>query len=248
MSTSTPGHYTRHYKSSSAAFVAGFKAPFGTVFVLVMTGTFIGIGALAHGYGFSAWWLTISTVVVWAGPAQIILIAALGSGGSMIDAAIAVTLSGVRLFPMVVSVLPLLRGKGARTLDLLLPSHFMAVTTWVESLRLLPALPPDQRIPFCNGMGSGYMATSVVAGLVGFYLAAGLPPLAAGGLLFLTPMAFLCMTARGARQLLDRLALALGLAIEPTLAHYHIGLDLMWTGVGAGSFAYLVHRLREATR
>ncbi len=244
MSTAAPGRYN----GSAAAFVGGLKAPFGTVFVLVMAGTFIGIGALAHGYGFSVWWLTVSTVVVWAGPAQIILIAALGSGGSMIDAAIAVSLSGVRLFPMVVSVLPLLRGKNTRTRDLLLPSHFMAVTTWVESLRLLPQLPQEQRVPFCNGMGFGYMATSVVAGLAGFYLAAGLPPLAAGGLLFLTPMAFLCMTTRGARALLERLALALGLAVEPTLTHFHVGLDLMWTGVGAGSFAYLVHRLREASR
>ena len=238
----------RHYQSSSAAFVGGVKAALTSVFVLVMTGTFIGIGALAHGYGFSASWLTVSTVVVWAGPAQIILIAALGSGGSMIDAAIAVSLSGVRLFPMVVSVLPLLRGKGTRTVDLLLPSHFMAVTTWMELLRLLPHLPRDERIPFCNGMGSGYMATSVVAGLVGFHLAASLPPLFAGGLLFITPMAFLCMTTRGARALLERLALVLGLAIEPILTHFHVGLDLMWTGVGAGSFAYLVHRIREASR
>ena len=244
MSTAAP----MHYKSSSAAFVGGMKAALSSVFVLVMTGTFIGIGALAHGYGFSALWLTVSTVVVWAGPAQIILIAALGSGGSMIDAAIAVSLSGVRLFPMVVSVLPLLRGKGTRTVDLLLPSHFMAVTTWMESLRLLPHLPRDERIRFCNGMGSGYMAASVVAGLVGFYLAASLPPLFAGGLLFITPMAFLCMTTRGAQALLERLALVLGLAIEPILTHFHVSLDLMWTGVGAGTFAYLVHRIREASR
>ncbi len=245
MSTATA---PARYASPSAAFVGGYKTAFSTVFVLVMTGTFVGIGALAHGYGFSVWWLTLSTLVVWAGPAQIILIAALGSGGSMIDAAIAVSLSGVRLFPMVVSVLPLLRGKGTRTIDLLLPSHFIAVTTWVESLRLLPGLPHEQRIAFSNGMGSGYLTASVVSGLAGFYLAARLPPLAAGALLFLTPLAFLCMTTRGARHLLERLALVLGLAVEPVLTHFHIGLDLMWTGVGAGSFAYLVHRLREASR
>ncbi|HZD91036.1 MAG TPA: branched-chain amino acid ABC transporter permease, partial [Pseudolabrys sp.] len=158
------------------------------------------------------------------------------------------SLSGVRLFPMVVSVLPLLRGKSTHTRDLLLPSHFMSVTTWVESLRLLPALPRARRIAFCNGLGAGYMATGVVAGLVGFYLAASLPMALAAGLLFITPLAFLCTTARAARALRDWLALGLGLAIEPVLTHFHVGLDLVWTGVGAGTFAYFAHRLREATR
>lgn len=236
------------YTSSAAAFFGGMRSALTSVFVLVLLGTFVGIGALAHGFGFSVWWLTMSTVVVWAGPAQVILMSALGSGGTLADAAIAVTLSGVRLFPMVVSLLPLLRGKGTRTRDLLLPAHFMSVTTWVESLRLLPQLPHELRIAFCNGLSSGYMAASVVAGLVGYFLAAGLPPLLAGGLLFLTPMAFLCMTARNAGQLLDRLAMGLGLGIEPLLTHFNVGLDLVWTGVGAGTFAYAVHRVREATR
>ena len=236
------------YASSSAAFCGGAASSLTSVFSLVMIGTFVGIGALAHGFGFSSWWLVTSTVVVWAGPAQVILISALGSGGAMIDVAIAVSLSGVRLFPMVVALLPLLRGKGTRTRDLLLPAHFTSVTTWVESLRLLPQLPHEQRIAFCNGLSSGYMGTAVVAGFIGFYLAASLPLLLAGGLLFLTPMSFLCTTACNARQLLDRLALVLGLSIEPVLTYFDVGLDLMWTGVGAGTLAYAVHRVREATR
>ena len=236
------------YKSASAAFFGGVVAALGSVLCLVMIGTFIGIGALAHGYGFSALWLTVSTVVVWAGPAQVILISALGAKGALIDVAVAISLTGIRLFPMVVSVLPLLRGPGTRFRSLLLPTHFMSVTIWVESLRFLPRLPHEQRIAFCNGLSCGYMGTGVLAGLVGYYLAAGLPPMLAGGLLFITPMAFLCTTARGARALLDRLALVLGLSVEPVLTHFHVGLDLMWTGVGAGTVAYLAHRLREATR
>ena len=46
---------------------------------------------------------------MWAGPAQIILITTLGSGASIVQSAIAVTVSAIRLFPMVVSVLPLMR-------------------------------------------------------------------------------------------------------------------------------------------
>jgi predicted branched-subunit amino acid permease len=244
MSIEAPHTYT----SSSAAFFGGVASSLTSVFSLVMIGTFVGIGALANGFGFSAWWLTVSTVVVWAGPAQVVLISSLGGGGTMVDAAIAVSLSGVRLFPMVVALLPLLRGKDTRTRDLLLPTHFMSVTTWVESLRLLPHMAHERRIPFCNGLSSGYMATALAAGFIGFYLAASLPPVLAGGLLFVTPLSFLCTTARNARQILERLALVLGLGIEPVLTYFHVGLDLVWTGVGAGTIAYAVHRVREATR
>jgi hypothetical protein len=84
--------------------------------------------------------------------------------------------------------------------------------------------------------------------VIGFYLAASLPVLLTAGLLFLTPMSFLVSTARNARTLVDRLALALGLVLGPLLAYYQIGLDLMWTGIVAGSVAYGVHRVREALR
>jgi len=116
----------------------------------------------------------------------------------------------------------------------------------VEGLHLLPPLPDAQRVAFFNGLSSAYMATGLVAGAAGFYLAASLPPLLAGALLFVTPLAFLCTTARGARQLLDRLALVLGLVIGPLLTWLDVGLDLVWTGLGAGTLAYAVHRVREA--
>jgi hypothetical protein len=61
-------------------------------------------------------------------------------------------------------------------------------------------------------------------------------------------MSFLISTARNAREMVDRLALVLGLAIGPLLSYWHISLDLMWTGVIGGSLAYGVHRLREAAR
>ena len=117
---------------------------------------------------------------------------------------------------------------------------------WVESLRLLPDMPQERRIAFCNGMSVGYMSTAISFGLVGYYLAAGLPPLLAAMLLFLTPMSFLISTARNARQMVDKIALGLGLVFGTVLTAMHVELDLMWTGIGAGTLAYLIHRYREA--
>ena len=227
----------RTFISSSAAFFAGVKSALTSVFVLVLMGTYIGIGALAHDFGQASWWLALSTLLVWAAPAQVILISALGAGATLFEVAIAVTLSAIRLFPMVVALLPLLRGPGTRLRDLLLPTHFTSVSMWVESLRLLPGIAQEWRIPFCNGLSVGYMGTAVTFGFVGFYLAAGLPPLLAGTLLFLTPMSFLVSTARNARAMVDRLALVLGLAIGPVLTYWQFDLNLMWTGFGGGTIA-----------
>jgi len=235
-----------NFNTTAAAFFGGVKSALTSVFFLVLAGTYIGMGALTHDFGLASWWLALSTLLVWAAPAQVILISALGTGAAPIEVAIAVSLSSIRMFPMVVALLPLLRGPGTRLRDLLLPTHFTSVSMWVESLRLLPTLPRERRIAFCNGLSVGYQGTAVVFGFVGYYLAAGLPPLFAGTLLFLTPMSFLISTARNCRQMVDRLALVLGLILGPLLAYWQVGLDLMWTGVVGGSLAYGIHRLRQA--
>ena len=49
-------------------------------------GTYIGIGALAHDFGFPSWWLALSSILVWAAPAQVILISTLGTGSTLIEA------------------------------------------------------------------------------------------------------------------------------------------------------------------
>jgi predicted branched-subunit amino acid permease len=216
-----------------------------SVFFLVLAGTYIGLGALAHDFGFASWWLALSSILVWAAPAQIILISSLGTGAPLIEVAVAVALSAIRLFPMVVALLPLLRNENTRIHELLLPTHFTSVSMWVESLRLLPTMSHERRIAFCNGLSIGYQGTAVTFGFVGYYLAAGLPPLFTGALLFLTPMSFLMSTARNSRLMIDRIALVFGLLLGPLLTVTHVQLDLMWTGIGGGSLAYVMERMRR---
>jgi AzlC protein len=131
---------------------------------LVLMDTYIGMGALTHDFGLSSWWFALSTLLVWAAPAQVILISAFGTGAAPIEVAIAVSLSAIRLFPMVLALMPLLRGPGTRLRDLLLPTHFSSVSMWVESLRLLPGMPRERRLAFCNGLSVGYMATAMTFG------------------------------------------------------------------------------------
>jgi predicted branched-subunit amino acid permease len=216
-----------------------------TVLTLVLFATYLGIGALAHDTHFSLGWALAGTILVWAGPAQIILISTLGSGATVVQAAIAVTVSAIRLFPMVVSVLPMMRTQETRRRQLVLATHFIAVTLWVECFRLLPRVPRERRIAFTHGLGVGLMSVCLVATAIGYGLAASLPQLFGAAILLLTPLAFLLSTARNCRQLADVLALVLGLALFPLVATLNTGVDILISGVASGSIAYAVHRWRE---
>lgn len=232
----------------AVAFRRGATAGLASSLVLVTVGNFVGIGALAHDLGYSLAWAVLGSVVIWAGPAQVIVMTALAGGAALLEIAIAVALSAVRLLPMVVSLIPLLRASGTRTRDLFLPAHFVSVTTWVEGFRLLPGMPPQERVAFLNGFGTCFSAVAMISTVAGFYLAAGLPVVLTAALLLLTPLAFLLSAASNARTLADRLALVFGLVLGPLLAFYALPLDLLLSGVIGGTLAYLAQRLREGQR
>jgi predicted branched-subunit amino acid permease len=216
-----------------------------TVLTPVLFATYLGIGALAHDTHFSLGWALASTLLIWAGPAQIILISTLASGATVVQAAIAVTVSGIRLFPMVVSVLPMLRTPRTKRRHLVLAAHFIAVTLWVECFRLLPKVPRERRLAFVQGLGFGLCLVCLTATTVGYGLAANLPQLFAAAILLLTPLAFLLSTARNCRELADVLALVLGLALFPLASMLHTGVDILISGVSAGTIAFGAHWWRS---
>ena len=172
------------------------------------------------------------------GPAQVVLVTGLGPGMSLIETAVAVALSSVRFLPIVVALIPLVKRDNARPWQLVLPVHFMAVSVWVEAVRHAPTLPREHRIPFCNGIGLALLTLGTVFTAVGYYMQALLPALFGAAAMFITPISFLTSTARNARLLLEKAALALGLAIGPVLAFSNVQFDLLWTGVIGGTLAY----------
>lgn len=223
----------------------GVQSAMTSVLALVLFGTFIGIGAFAHDSGFTLGWMLASTVLVWAGPAQVILISTSHAGATLLESALAVTLSAIRLLPMVVSVLPMLRSPKTKMRHMVLSAHLVAVTVWVESFRLLPLVPRERRVPFINGLGVTLVVLSMIAATLGYGLAANLPPILAAAVLALTPLTFLLSTARNARLLVDKLALGLGLALYPLVSMMQTGIDILISGLTAGSIAFGVHLWRK---
>ena len=207
--------------------------------------------ALAHDFGFSLWWVTASTLLIWVAPGQVILISALGGGAG----------AG--------------RDRGRGRAEQRAPAADGGVAAAADKQKDTPPRraaccrrisPPSacgsrrcgccrrcrarrrirvrerarHRLHACRPCSARSSAT---------ISSASLPPLLTAALLFLTPMSFLISTARNCRAAgglagARRSALMLG----PLLAYAQVGLDLMWTGIIGGTAAYGIHRLREALR
>lgn len=231
-----------------SVFALGLRSIATSVLTYVLFATFIGIGALAHDTGFSLGWALLGSALIWAGPAQVILMSSLHSGATVIQAALAVTVTAVRLMPMVVSLLPMMKTPKTKFYHLVLPAHFTAVTFWVEGFRLFPKVPRERRIVFANGLGTGFVSVCLIATTIGYQTAAQLPPIFGVAVLALTPLTFLYSTALNARQTADKLGLTLGIVLYPAVAMLKTGVDILISGVVAGTIAYGVHLVRERRR
>jgi predicted branched-subunit amino acid permease len=223
-------------------FLAGLRRAAGLP-SLVLMASLIGVGGLTRDIGYPMWAGILSTILMWAGPAQVLLFGSIAAGASLPAVAIAVSLSSIRFLPMVVSLLPLLRGPRVGLGKLLLGAHFVAVTAWTEGRRLLPDQPVAERYPYFMGFSAMVMFAASVATGAGYYLIGALPAAFAAALLFTTPMFFTLSLAAGSRTLADWSALALGFALAP-VARILVGgdFDLLLGGLVGGSIAYLLHR------
>jgi predicted branched-subunit amino acid permease len=210
-----------------------------------LAGGYVGFGALVHDFGWPLWLAMLSVPVIFANPAQVVLAGALAAGAGIAAACFAVTLSAVRLLPMVVGVLPLLRWDRGSRAGLVLAAHVTAITTWVEMLRLLPAVPRPVRLSFYVGLGTGLIAAGTIATGIGFLLAASLPPVLGIGLLAITPLYFLLSLERGARSPGERISVLFGLAIAPLAFAVAPGFELLIAGLLGGTLAFAADRLRR---
>lgn len=215
---------------------------------LVLFASYTGFGALLQGMEFPIGAGVASTYLVWALPAQLILIGGIASGTALPAVALAVALSSMRLLPMVVSVAPYMRGPRRSLLQELVCAHFVAMTVWIEGLRLLPHLPGEARVPFTLGLGHMLIAISMAGTLAGYQMAGEVPAPLAAGLLLLTPLSFTVLMVRNCVTPTDWLALCAGLVITPLTIGLEGGLDLMVAGIGGGSLAFVAGRMLERRR
>jgi predicted branched-subunit amino acid permease len=223
------------------AFARGIAASFGIAGYVLLAGS-IGFGALVRDMGLGLDFAIWSSIVFYALPAQVILADQLGRGASLLAAAFAVTLTSVRLLPMVVTLSPMLRDYKGRRWKEVLAVHFVAVTAWLEANQRLRHLPAHLRLSHFLGFGISFMIFTATGGTIGFLIAGTVPLALTAALLFFTPAYFMMSMLATGRASADRLAVALGVVIGPLVYLVSPDLDLLVAGLVGGTIAYLYGR------
>lgn len=227
------------------AFVRGLTLSV-SVPAFVLFSTALGFGALARDGGFSIAQTVFVAATMNALPNQVLLMDQLSRGASVAAAALAVSLTGMRLLPMTVSLVPLLRPDRHPRVLQVLAVHFIAITTWIEANRRLPAIAPDLRLLHHLGTGVAIATAMLLGTILGYWVVGGVPAIVSAALLFMTPLYFFLSLVGTSRSRMDYAAVALGGGLSPLLYLALPGFDLLATGLIAGTLAFLLRSsLRE---
>jgi len=232
----TPSLSTRRFW-----YLRGVRAAF-SIPGLILASAFIGFAGLAKEAGLTLAQTVFMVGMVWALPAKVVLIGAILSGASLPAAAFAVALSSIRLTPMVVALVPELRGPRTPRWVLYVLSHFVAVTSWVLAMERLRGIPRELRTTYYAGLGSTLVLFNMVVTAIVYLVADSLPPIVSAALFLLTPMYFLTSLWGSARERAGHVAMILGLILGPLLHLVVPGFDLLGAGLIGGGIAFAFHK------
>jgi predicted branched-subunit amino acid permease len=234
---------TRTEAGFRMAFRDAARAP-----AAVLCLSFIGFGVLCHGNGVGLAFALYTTIFMYALPGQVTLVDQIGRDMPLWTAALAVSLTGVRLLPMTIALVPYLRGgRETRPVDYL-ASHFVSVTLWIESMRRVPFLPRGLRLPFYFGLTAMLVGVSTLGTVAGYLIADRLPPIVAASLIFLTPVYFFMGLSANARAAADFAPILIGFGMAPFFMWLTPSLDLVLSGLVGGTVSFLLFRRKAASR
>lgn len=215
---------------------------------LVLTAQFLGFAALARDTGIGFGEALVMTFFVWALPSILVLVGAAQSGIGIVVTAIAVALSAIRLMPMTMALLPIIRTRQTRKLTLIIAAHYVALTAWVFGMTSLDDIPRPARAVYFIGYAGTLTSCITLVTAIGYGIAAALPPLLAMALTLLTPINFSLLLWGGAKLPSDKLALVFGVAVTPVAHVLTPQWSVIVTGLVAGLAAYTVGKLIRERR
>lgn len=212
---------------------------------LIMGASFLGFGSIIHDGGHDIIVGLASTIGIWALPGQIAMIEMFDVGASLAVVTLAVLLANVRLLPLVVTLLPRLGVDHWPRWRRYLLAHWIAVTSWVVTMRRLPELNDDEKLPYFLSFAGTLWSLSVLCTGAGYLLAGVVPAPVSLVLIFLNPIYFMLLLA--GERAVHRLAAIIGGAVLGPLIHL-VSPDwsLLAAGLGAGTAVFLFERVQRA--
>ena len=204
---------------------------------------FIAIGALLRNLGFNIQESIFSTMLTYALPGSLVMAESLLVGASLLNIFLAVWFVNARLYPMAVSLFPLMMHKNQPKWKYYFSCHFIAVSAWLIMKSNYKSIPKEQRIDYWIGIGSATWSVAVIGTFVGFFSSEYLNKDMMMGLAILNPIYFLCMMVGASKTIQITLSVLLG-AILGTIFYF---LSPEWSillgGIVGGTTAYLIGEL-----
>lgn len=227
--------------------LAGAKSAFAPPGIILMI-TFFAFGAMVRALEFPLALGIGLTLTTFAIPSQIVLLDEVSRGAAVLTTIIAVTLTAIRLFPMTMSLLPILRTPSTPRWQQYLLSHFIAVSVWVQSMISLPSLEREDRVPFYIAHCLTIISLTVATTIAGFYVAQSLPALYLAAALIITPLYFFLSLFRTATRKAEKYACLFGTVLAIPMMIHIPDYALILAGVIGGSMAYCLDRLISNSR
>ena len=226
---------------NSKYFFKGFKSIKGLDSpALALGASFIAIGALLKNIGFNLEQSIFSTFLTYALPGSLVMAESFLVGASLINIFLAVWLVNIRLYPMTVSLMPLLHHKSQPRWKYYLSCHFIAVSAWLIMKSNYKSIDKKYRIDFWMGIGTGTWLTAIVSTIIGFLVSDHLDKNMMIGLAIVNPVYFSCMMLGAMKSLQINLSIILGSILGPAFFFISPEWSILYGGVLAGTIAYFI--------
>ena len=222
-------------------FFKGFKSILSYDSPAIALGCcFIAIGALLKDLGFNIQESVFSTMLTYALPGSLVMAESLLIGSSLLNIFLAVWFVNARLYPMAVSLFPLMMHKNQPKWKYYFSCHFIAVSAWLIMKSNYKKIPKEYRIDYWIGIGSATVSVSVIGTFIGFYFSEYMNKDMMIGLAILNPVYFLCMMVGASKTIQVTLSVLLGIILGPIIYLFSPEWSILLAGVIGGTIAYLV--------
>ena len=201
---------------------------------------FIAIGALLKNIGFNIQESIFSTMLIYALPGSLVMAESILVGASLLSIFIAVWFVNARLYPMAVSLFPLMMDESQPKWKYYLSCHFIAVSAWLIMKSNYETIEKKDRVDFWIGIGSATWSVAVLATILGFYLSDHLNKDMLMGLAILNPIYFTCMMVGAMKTIQVSFSVILGAILGPVFYFISPEWSILLGGLIAGSLAYLI--------
>ncbi len=207
---------------------------------IALGASFIAIGALLKNLGFTIQESVLSTLLTYALPGSLVMAESLFIGASFLNIFLAVWLVNARLYPMTVSLMPLVMHKNQPRWKYYLSCHFVAVSSWLIMKNNYEKIEKEQRIDFWIGVGTSTWLIGIFSTAIGYISADYLNKDMMVGLAIVNPIYFMCAMIGVMKTKSISIAIILGTILGPSFYFLSQEWCILFGGMISGTIAFLI--------